>query len=64
MPSKLLIAAAEAAHALDHAPLFGVHPGTGRRVDGPAVMQRVRRERDRFVRVVVADTGKKSPRVA
>jgi dihydrolipoamide dehydrogenase len=58
MPSKLLIAAAEAAHALEQAPLFGVHPGTDRRVDGPAVMQRVQRERDRFVRVVVADTGK------
>jgi dihydrolipoamide dehydrogenase len=55
MPSKLLIAAAEAAHALDHAPLFGVHPGTDRRIDGPAVMQRVQRERDRFVGFVVRD---------
>ena len=27
MPSKLLIAAAEAAHAADEAPGFGVHPG-------------------------------------
>jgi dihydrolipoamide dehydrogenase len=58
MPSKLLVAAADAAHALDHAPLFGVHPGTDRRIDGPAVMQRVQRERDRFVSFVVADTGK------
>jgi dihydrolipoamide dehydrogenase len=56
MPSKLLIAAADAAHGLDAAPLFGVHPGTGRRIDGAAVMQRVRRERDRFVGFVVKDT--------
>jgi dihydrolipoamide dehydrogenase len=58
MPSKLLIAAADAAHALEHAPTFGVHAGTGRRIDGPAVMQRVQRERDRFVGFVVADTGR------
>lgn len=58
MPSKLLVAAAEAAHALDHAPLFGVHPGTDRRIDGPAVMQRVQRERDRFVSFVIAETEK------
>jgi dihydrolipoamide dehydrogenase len=56
MPSKLLIAAAEAAHALDHAPLFGVHAGADRRIDGPAVMRRVQRERDRFVGFAVADT--------
>lgn len=48
MPSKLLIAAAEAAHMLDAAPAFGVHAG-GKRIDGMAVMERVRRERDRFV---------------
>jgi dihydrolipoamide dehydrogenase len=58
MPSKLLIAAAEAAHALGHASTFGVHAGTDRRIDGPAVMQRVQRERDRFVGFVVADTGR------
>jgi dihydrolipoamide dehydrogenase len=58
MPSKLLIAAAEAAHALDHASLFGIHPGSDRRIDGPAVMQRVQRERDRFVGFVVEDTGR------
>jgi dihydrolipoamide dehydrogenase len=58
MPSKLLIAGAEAAHALEHAPVFGVHPGTDRRVDGVAMMARVRRERDRFVDFVVADTEK------
>jgi len=53
MPSKLLIAAAEAAHTLEVAPAFGVHP-EGRRIDGVAVMDRVRRERDRFAGFVVA----------
>lgn len=52
MPSKLLIAAAEAAHMLELAPAFGVHPGDTR-IDGPAVMERVRRERDRFVGFVL-----------
>jgi dihydrolipoamide dehydrogenase len=52
MPSKLLIAAAEAAHMLDLAPSFGVHPGD-KRIDGVAVMERVRRERDRFVGFVL-----------
>lgn len=47
MPSKLLIAAASAAHASRRAPLFGVHPGDVK-IDGPAVMQRVREERDKF----------------
>jgi pyruvate/2-oxoglutarate dehydrogenase complex dihydrolipoamide dehydrogenase (E3) component len=41
MPSKLLIAAAEAAHMLDVAPGFGVHAGE-KRIDGVAVMERVR----------------------
>ena len=48
MPSKLLIAAADAAHAITDAGRFGVHGGP-LRVDGPAVMARVRSERDRFV---------------
>jgi dihydrolipoamide dehydrogenase len=48
MPSKLLIAAAEAAHSIVHAGRFGVHGGP-LRVDGAAVMARVRAERDRFV---------------
>jgi len=52
MPSKLLIAAAEAAHASEQAPAFGVNTGTVT-VDGAAVMDRVRRERDRFVGFVV-----------
>jgi dihydrolipoamide dehydrogenase len=56
MPSKLLIAAAEAAHMLDAAPEFGVHAGGNgekARIDGVAVMERVRRERDRFVGFVL-----------
>jgi dihydrolipoamide dehydrogenase len=52
MPSKLLIAAAEAAHTIAHAGVFGVHGG-GLRVDGEAVMARVRAERDRFVGFVL-----------
>lgn len=48
MPSKLLIAASHAAHAARRAPVFGVHPGDPV-IDGPAVMARVRAERDRFV---------------
>ena len=52
MPSKLLIAAAEAAHGMSIAPGFGVHAGTVR-IDGRAVMARVRAERDRFVEFVL-----------
>lgn len=48
MPSKLLIAAAEAAHCAAHAAPFGVHV-EGVRIDGREVMDRVRSERDRFV---------------
>jgi dihydrolipoamide dehydrogenase len=52
MPSKLLIAAGEAAHAASHADAFGIRVD-GVRIDGKAVMQRVRSERDRFVGFVV-----------
>ncbi len=52
MPSKLLIAAAEAAHAIERAPGFGVHAGPVR-IDGREVMARLRRERDRFVGFVL-----------
>ena len=52
MPSKLLIAAAEAAHAVAGAARFGVAAGP-LAIDGRAVMQRVRSERDRFVGFVV-----------
>jgi len=57
MPSKLLIAAADAAHAVEHAPGFGVHPGPVR-IDGKEVMARVRSERDRFVGFVLAGMEK------
>ena len=59
MPSKLLIAAAESAHAARQAPQFGVNTG-GVDIDGVAVMDRVRRERDRFVGFVV-DTVESLP---
>ena len=49
MPSKLLIAPAEAAHAVDRFPGFGLTLEGSVRVDGKAVMERVRSERDRFV---------------
>ena len=49
MPSKLLIAAAEAAHRMTRAPEFGVLLEGSVTVDGRAVMDRVKRERDRFV---------------
>ncbi len=52
MPSKLLIAAAEAAHGISRARGFGVHAGEPR-IDGPEVMARVKRERDRFVGFVL-----------
>jgi dihydrolipoamide dehydrogenase len=52
MPSKLLIAASDAAHMLRLAGDFGVHAGETR-IDGRAVMERVRRERDRFVGFVL-----------
>lgn len=52
MPSKLLIAAADAAHRARAAERFGVRAGPVE-VDGAAVMDRVRRERDRFVRLAV-----------
>ena len=48
MPSKLLIAAAEAAHHSKHTAQFGIH-SSGTTIDGAAVMQRVQSERDRFV---------------
>jgi len=52
MPSKLLIAAADAAHGVGKAREFGIHTGSIR-VHGEAVMDRVRTERDRFVGFVV-----------
>ena len=48
MPSKLLIAAADAAWHIQHADTFGVS-ASGIQIDGEKVMQRVRGMRDRFV---------------
>ncbi len=53
MPSKLLIAAAGAAHAVGKAPGFGIHVDGALRIDGREVMDRVRSERDRFVGFVL-----------
>ena len=55
MPSKLLIAPAEAAHAVERFGAFGLRGDVS--VDGEAVMARVRRERDRFVGFVLAGRG-------
>ena len=53
MPSKLLIAAADAAHGVAHFEEFGLRLDGPLRVDGAAVMARVKRERDRFVGFVI-----------
>ena len=53
MPSKLLIAAAEAAHGVERWPEFGLRLDGKLQVDGRAVMARVQRERDRFVGFVM-----------
>ncbi|MFT6397906.1 MAG: dihydrolipoamide dehydrogenase [Bradymonadia bacterium] len=61
MPSKLLIAAAEAHHHVQGAATFGIRVPDGVTVDGRAVMQRVRAERDRFVGFVVEATDSMGP---
>jgi len=53
MPSKLLIAAAEAVHAVARWETFGIRLAGQVQVDGRAVMKRVKRERDRFVGFVL-----------
>ena len=53
MPSKLLIAAAESVHQIEKAPQFGVHPQGDITINGREVMDRVKRERDRFVGFVL-----------
>ncbi len=58
MPSKLLIAAANHAHAARTAAEFGVKVGTVT-VDGPAVMARLRRLRDGFVSKTIANSTAK-----
>src|SRR4029077_4295927 len=55
MPSKLLIAPADAAHTVETTQAFGVHNDGIVRIDGRAVMDRMRRERDRFVGFVLRD---------
>ncbi|MFT6009259.1 MAG: dihydrolipoamide dehydrogenase [Parasphingorhabdus sp.] len=50
MPSKLLIAASHAAHAARSTGMFGITV-SDIAIDGKAVMQRVREERDRFARL-------------
>lgn len=54
MPSKLLIAAAEAVHQIERAPGFGIYAQGEIKINGPEVMDRVKRERDRFVGFVLA----------
>ena len=49
MPSKVLIAAADAAHHVSTAGTFGVRVPDNVEIDGEAVMVRVRALRDRFV---------------
>lgn len=53
MPSKLLIAAANAAHDARGTDVFGVSVH-GVEVDGRAVMARVQRERDKFVKSMLS----------
>ncbi|WP_107688442.1 dihydrolipoyl dehydrogenase [Neisseria wadsworthii] len=56
MPSKLLIAAAEARHHALHTDPFGIHLDKNSvTVNGEEVMHRVKSERDRFVGFVVED---------
>lgn len=56
MPSKLLIAAADAAHEVENARRFGVEVDEGAwRVNAAEVFGRVRSERDRFAGFVVED---------
>ncbi|PSJ80274.1 dihydrolipoyl dehydrogenase [Neisseria iguanae] len=56
MPSKLMIAAAEARHHALHTDPFGIHLDKGSvTVNGEEVMARVKSERDRFVGFVVSD---------
>lgn len=61
MPSKLLIAAAQSVADMRHADGFGIRLDAPPRVDGAAVMDRVRRERDRFVGFVVDDVEAMPP---
>ncbi len=57
MPSKLLLAAARAARDGRAARQFGAGSRAEPAIDGPAVMARVRRERDHFVAAVLKDVA-------
>ena len=61
MPSKLLIAAAEAAHSIENASKFGVYTSKPI-INGQDVMRRVRSERDRFVGFVLESTENIDPK--
>ncbi len=52
MPSKLLISAAESVHHIQQAPHFGIE-SSDIQVNGEKVLERVRKERDRFVGFVL-----------
>lgn len=58
MPSKLLLRAGASMAALRNANEFGVAPHQSPRVNGRAVLKRVRRERDYFVNSVLAKIAK------
>ena len=61
MPSKLLIAAAEAAHSIENASKFGVYASKPI-INGQDVMRRVRSERDRFVGFVLESVENIDPK--
>ena len=61
MPSKLLIAAAEAAHSIETASKFGVYTSKPN-INGHDVMRRVRSERDRFVGFVLESVESIDPK--
>lgn len=56
MPSKLLIAAGNAAHGVRQAAKFGVQASPA--IDGPAVMTRLRNERDAFAKATRDEIAK------
>ncbi len=61
IPSKLLIASADAAQAVREAGRFGIEVPEGMRVNGRAVLERVREERDRFVGYVLRSLDQMDP---
>ena len=63
MPSKLLVAAANAAHAARRAGRFGVQTGDVW-IDTAAVMRRVHEERDRFVDTVAGHLDRAAHQIA